>query len=381
MTDSTESLPPTAENKAASGPKTEKKRSLSWALILVVILLAAFSIAASIYFWQSLQQQQAVIAHINTQKNNDQQRIQSLENSIGQRLSSIESERQRHTDLLGNLNRQSLFNTQKLTEMGASSRADWLLAEAEYLLHLANQRLMLEHDQKSTEAILISADKVLAEVNDPGLFPVREALNKEILSLQQLPEMDRDGIYMKLAAMIASLDSLNESAFLTAKSDESSPPAMQLPPIDSELPVWKKVWREVWSDLKQAVVIRRLDQPVAPLLAPEQNYYLKQNLRLMLEQASLALLEQNEVLFHHSARQASQWINNYFDTQDNHTQALLNSVDALQKLAINYDKPDISNSLRLLKTKIEAMYLSHSLGKLSKPTPEYSTSEKQESAQ
>lgn len=252
--------------------------------------------------------------------------------------------------------------------MGASSRADWLLAEAEYLLHLANQRLLLEHDQKNAEAVMISADKVLAEINDPGLLPVREALNHEILSLQQLSHVDRDGLYMQLSAIISSLDSLSESAYLNTKKEEVRQEEPVQTSSQTEIPSWKIVWQEIWAELQKAVLIRRLDQPVAPLMAPEQNYYLKQNLRLMMEQANLALLEQNQAVFMHSLKQATNWLENYFDVQDSQTITLLSKLNAMQKLNIAYETPDISKSLRLLKTKIEAMYLNHSLGKLSNPT-------------
>lgn len=377
MTNSNEALPTTAT--APSSPKKEaKKKSTSWPLILLVLLLSVFSILSAIYFWQSQQQHNALISHLTAQNKSDQQKIQSLERNLERRLSSVEGQHQQHAEKLTTLDRQSLYNTQKLTELGASSRADWLLAEAEYLLHLANQRLALEQDVKSTETILISADKVLTEINDPGLLPIREALNKEIFALQQLAYIDHEGVYIKLSAMISSLDTLNESAFLELKTQAPASETQTPTTATENEPVWKKVWQEVWRDLKQAVVIRRLDQPVSPLLAPEQNYYLKQNLRLMLEQASLALLEQNEAIFKHSIKQADQWLKNYFDVQDSHTRSLLDALETLSKLPISYEKPDISNSLRLLKNKIEAMYLNHSLGKLSNASTAINDAGKQE---
>jgi uroporphyrin-3 C-methyltransferase len=377
VTNSNEALPTTAA--APSNPKKEaSKKSTSWPLVVLVLLLAVFSILSAIYFWQNQQQQSSLISHLSAQSSSDKQKIQTLERNLERRLSSVEGHQKQHIEKLTTLDRQSLYNTQVLTELGASSRADWLLAEAEYLLHLANQRLALEHDVKSTETILISADKILTEINDPGLLPIREALNKEIFALQQLAYIDHEGVYIKLSAMISSLDTLNESAFLALEQAQATPEA-EAPAIAADNdPVWKKVWQEVWADLKQAVVIRRLDQPVSPLLAPEQNYYLKQNLRLMLEQASLALLEKNEPIFQHSIKQADQWLKNYFDVQDSHTRSLLEALEALSKLPISYEKPDISNSLRLLKTKIEAMYLNHSLGKLSNMNTDGNNAGKQE---
>ena len=283
-------------------------------------------------------------------------------------MKSLEASRQDQNSFLNRLDKQSLYNTEKLTEMGASSRADWLLAEAEYLMHLANQRLMLQNDLKSAEAVLVSADKVLAEINDPGLLPIRETLNQEILSLQQLSHIDRDGIFMQLSAIISSLETLSESAYLNTKKAEITQKPEQQAESSQDHGNWKQIWQEIWGELKKVVLIRRLDQPVAPLMAPEQSYYLKQNLRLMLEQANLAVLEQNQAVFQHSLKQASIWLENYFDVQDRQTITLITKLANMQELNIAYETPDISKSLRLLKSKIEAMYLNHSLGKLSNPT-------------
>jgi uroporphyrin-3 C-methyltransferase len=367
VTDANETLPAADVKKPA--PQAKKKKNLSWLLILVIALIAAFSIASAIYFWQNLSQQNTLLSHLDSQNKSAQQRVQYLEQSLERRLKNLEADKQQQSQILTQLDRQSLYNTEKLTEMGASSRADWLLAEAEYLLHLANQRLLLERDLKNAEAVMISADKVLAEINDPGLLPVRAALNQEILSLQQLSHLDREGMFMQLSAIISSLDGLKESAYLDTSKPEPEQTPSQRSSQTSDLPAWKQAWLEVWGELNKAVLIRRLDHPVAPLMAPEQNYYLKQNLRLMLEQANLALLEQNQAIFTHSLKQASIWLENYFDTQDKQTKTLISKLKSMQTLQISYETPDISKSLRLLKTKIEAMYLNHSLGKLSNPTP------------
>lgn len=366
VTDTTEKLP--AVDNKETGKQKKKSKSLNWLLILLIILIGAFSIASAIYFWQNMNQQKALISHLSSQSDNGQQRVQYLEQTIGQRLKSLETNRQEHNVLLNRVDKQSLYNTEKLTEMGASSRADWLLAEAEYLMHLANQRLMLQNDLKSAEAVLVSADKVLSEINDPGLLPIREALNQEILSLQQLSHIDRDGLFMQLSAIISSLDTLSESAYLSNEKPEVKEASSAQEELIQDQATWKQVWQEVWGELQKAVLIRRLDQPVAPLMAPEQNYYLKQNLRLMLEQANLAILEQNQAIFQHSLKQAVIWLENYFDLQDNQTITLITKLREMQKLNIAYKVPDISKSLRLLKTKIEAMYLNHSLGKLTNPT-------------
>jgi len=357
--------------------KAAKAKTTSWPIFILLLLLFSFCAAAGVYFWQISNQQNSQIAQLNIQTQNDGKRISQLERNITQRLNSIENQNSAQYQQLTKLDKQSLFNTQQLNELGASSRSDWLLAEAEYLLHLANQRLGLEQDFKGAEAILMEADKVLNENDDPGLLPIRQALANEILSLQQLSKLDKEGIYVRLSAMITSLNTLNESTFLGKSPSQTS--AEHLEPatgVSQQVQdhQWQALWDNIWNDLQQAFIIRRLDQAVAPLLAPEQSYYLKQNLRLMLEQASLALLDQNTVIYQDSLNKATQWIHNYFDLKDSKTKALLTNLKALKAQKVAYTTPDISNSLRLLKTKIEAMYQNHRLGKLSTPSNNHDTS-------
>ena len=366
----TDPVPPNPGS--ASAKKKKPGKSSTWPVIILIFLLIAFSVMSSLYFWQSMAKQSSQISHLQVQENRHSKRIGQFEQTIKQRFNALQNQGSAQQQQLTKLDKQSLFNTQQLNELGASSRSDWLLAEAEYLLHLANQRLSLEHDFKGAEAILLMADKVLSETNDPGLLPIRQALATETLSLQQLGGFDKQGIYVRLSAMINSLDKLSESVLLSTKAIQGPQPLARTPEnselINTDEPFqWETLWAGIRKDLEKVFSIRRLDQPIEPLLAPEQGYYLKQNLRLMLEQASLALLDQNTPIYQDSLDKASQWISLYFDLRDPQSQALITSLEALKTQEISHELPDISNSLRLLKTKIEEMYQNHRLGRLSTP--------------
>src|SRR5690606_32604161 len=105
--------------------------------------------------------------------------------------------------------------------------------------------------------------------------------------------------------------------FLSAHNDQTNPSdsaTNEAPETQNSAGtnVLASLWQSIWQDLKQAVTIRRLDQPLPPLLAPEQHYYLKQNLRLMLEQASLALLDKNAEVYQASLTKAAAWLTQYF---------------------------------------------------------------------
>lgn len=364
MTDSKTSLPP-ADKKAALSAKPKKNLFSNFLSIVTLILLGA----CAFYFWQQQNQQTLQIQQILSSSQSNSQSLRSFQNNYEVKINSLNDLSDKQQTLLNSLAQESYFHTQKLADLGARSRTDWLLAEAEYLMHLANQRLTLEQDINSAEAMLTSADKIIEEINDPGLFEIRQALANEIVSLQQISHLDYQGLYLKLNALISSLDKLKQTSFLRENTSEQKiENSTEVKPESTNQAL--AIWKSIWSDLKQAVSIRRLDQPVEPLLAPEQDYYLKQNLRLMLEQASLALIDKNAIIYQSSLSKALSWMNHYFSQDDKQVLSLQNSIADMSAFKIDQDLPDISKSLRLTKTKIESFYKQHSITKLSTPDSE-----------
>ena len=361
VTEPKTNLPP-ADKKTVATPKAGKNRFSLFLSVLTLLLLCA----SIFYFWQQQNLQTREIQQLTLNTQNASQKLSSFQQGIQKQVISLSELNEKQQTLLNSLAQESYFHTQKLTDLGARSRNDWLLAEAEYLMHLANQRLTLEQDIKSAEAMLTSADKVIAEINDPGLIDIRQALATEIVSLQQVNHLDYQGLYLKLNAMINSLDNLHQSAFL--RKDSPTKVSQESPHLKNEnTNQFSAIWSSIWNDLKQAVLIRRLDAPVEPLLAPEQDYYLKQNLRLMLEQASLALIDKNTAIYQSSLNKSLSWLERYFIQNDKHVDELKRALADMAALKIDQTLPDISKSLRLTKMKIERFYQQHSITKLSTP--------------
>ena len=364
----------TANPDAKKLTKTKRNKPLNiWPFAFLVMFVFALSAIASVYFWQQLERQNTLLQAQTKSHDARNRQLAKREQGLQARFKVIDGLLEAQALVSDKLKQQNQFNTQQLHDLGARNRADWLMAEAEYLMHLANQRLSLEQDVRSAEAILVSADQVLAENDDPGLLMVRKTLANEILALQQTKTADVEGLYVRLSAMIKSLDRLNARALLSQKADAAQTDEITQA-VTEEFETsfsWQALWKEIWKDLQKVLIIQRLDHAVEPLLAPEQSYYLKQNLRLMLEQASLSILDRNQVIYQDSLEKASLWLNSYFDLTDTGTRVLLKHVEDMKLAQINPVIPDISGSLRLLKEKIESMYLNHSLGKLSRPRQEH----------
>ncbi len=371
--------PPPSE----TGKPPAQKKGSGLAIIALIFSLIAIIIAllTAGYFWQKEDQQSQQISHLRTQSSEQSQQMSALRSDLQQQSQYVNTLLNEQKNALGNLSKQTYSNSQKLSDLGARSRSDWLLAEAEYLMRLANQRLNLEKDVNSAEAMLSSADKILAEIDDPGLFDIRKTLANEITSLQQLRHLDIQGIYFKLAALIDSIQAIKQQNLRNFEAPQPESTAL-VSDTDANGTSDKllQLWNTIWQDLKQAVSIRRLDEPLPPLLAPEQHYYLKQNLRMMLEQASLGLLDGRTDIYQSSLQKASTWLSDYFITEDPSIQQIQKTISQLSSQEITQSLPDISHSLRLTKAKIESFYRQHTLNKLSSPDTETSSDANSEGA-
>ncbi len=367
MTDSPKALPAAPANSTAN-PKMWPVYVCLAGLLILVILAAAF-------FWFYQSQHDLVLKQTIHQQS---QRQQVLEQSLESYRSELQEQQRllkRTQNELSQLEEQAVFNNQQLNALSASSRSDWLLAEAEYLMRLANQRLGIEGDVRGAEAILQAADKVLSDIEDPGLLSVRMKLAEEILALQQTASLDRTGLYARIEALIDQLDTLPIESYLAeADSAAEAEQTSQAPEATTGTESWKQLFIDMWSDLKTVFVIRRLDHPVEPLLAPEQSHYLKHNLRLMLEQAGFAALEQEQSRFERSLDKSLRWINNYFVGDHAAIQTMIAAIEELKSHAVRQALPDISGSLRLLKKRVEAMYRQHLIPQAEEPSPQSQSS-------
>ena len=109
------------------------------------------------------------------------------------------------------------------------------------------------------------------------------------------------------------------------------------------------MWSELWNDIRNLIRIRDNVEQQLPLLPPEQSWFLRQNLKLMISGARHALLAGDKVSYEHSLNTATRWIKTYFDAKTKTTAAMLEEIGTLGKTDIAIDLPDISNSLKSLR--------------------------------
>lgn len=275
---------------------------------------------------------------------------------IGRQLDSIRT--QASADKIGTeeLQLRLTRSMQQFSAKQQSSRKDWLLAEVEYLLRLANQRVLMEKTADGALALLKSADNILKETDDVTIYEVRKALAADIASLEAVPKVDTEGVFLKLSAMNTQVNNLR---LIPLAEQRELPELLKELTPDAVAEGWadgmQASWNKALDKLNSLIVIQQRDGKIEPLLSPRETFYLQQNLHLMLEQAQMAMLQRKQSAFDSSLNKAQEWVAEFFDKKDATTQALIRGIGELKSVQVSPEVPDISNSLAQLKTYLKRM--------------------------
>lgn len=340
--------PPAGSGATSGGGKRGTGGKLGLLALILVILLAIVVAFVGYRGWQKLQAQQAQLSQIGTNSTT----LDQLESKVGE----LDQSRQQNLKMMrGEFDqyRQNLDNTldKVLKELAQQQQADpreWLHAEAEYLLRLANQRLQLERDVKGAKALLKAADDRLREADNPALVPIRRAIQSELASLDSVPVIDRTGIYLALMAQqeqLARLPLKQDIEEIAAGKGDAQPSGG-----------WRQQLATLGRELKDLVTVRRHDQPLEALITPQQESYLRQNVRLLLEQAQLALLKSEPGLYQASLGKATELVEGYYATDNDGVAKSIDKLKSLRDNDVRPDLPDISESSQLLKRFIEQRF-------------------------
>ncbi|VAX07544.1 hypothetical protein MNBD_GAMMA26-385 [hydrothermal vent metagenome] len=232
--------------------------------------------------------------------------------------------------------------------------SQWMAAEAEYLIRVANHRLLLERDEKTALAALQAADGRLQATGDPLWTEVREALASEMSDVRALIQLDTIGKAAALGSLAKRVDKLR---LIDSKAPEITVETKTTEPTDI-IEVWnkaKKLLAQGWKGFQTLVIVRHHDAPITAMMPPEQRYFVYQNMRLQLEAARFAVLRADEGLYGSSLKTVSEWMNDVVELGDPVAKSMLNEINDLAKVNIRPELPDISGSLRLLREKMKVV--------------------------
>jgi uroporphyrin-3 C-methyltransferase len=235
----------------------------------------------------------------------------------------------------------------KLTRLGSTDRESWAVAEAEYLLRLANQRLIMARDAVAAEALLGNVDKILLELDDPRLHDARAAVAADLAAVRAVPAVDVEGIYLRLAALVEQAGKLKIFRLPEEK------PQLEQAPLQGWQGRLRQGYQAALAKLSDYIIIRRRDVPMQALMDPQWEGLVRQNLRMLLEQAQVALLSGNQTLYRESLKRAQYWVGEFFESDGSAAEAMSREIDQLADVDIAASVPDISRSIQALDEAME----------------------------
>ena len=240
---------------------------------------------------------------------------------------------------------ENSFN--ELRQHSQEGRDAWIKAEAASLLLDANETLALRGDPDLALTALDQADGRLKLLPDPRLIPVRQEIARESTRLRALPHPDVEGMAVKLTELGAAVDAFP----MKRTAPEHYQPGGGL--NDVTLPADAGFWSRLKAALQRLganlFTLRRHNTAVEPLLAPSEEFMLRRNLELKVENARSALLQREDPAFQAAAHAADAWLQEYFDPADNGVKSAMQQLDDMQKQSIAPKLPDISASLTMLR--------------------------------
>jgi uroporphyrin-3 C-methyltransferase len=328
-------------------PEHEPRRTSRLPLVLALLALGiSIGLAVGGYFirvqFQQLTHEQAGMESLLERKI---QPLQSNLQAISTDWQAGRREIEQQLDALGEGQAALAERVRRLASLLGRSELGWTLAEVEYLLRVASESLQLRRDRRTAVAALKNADARLRELADPQLLPVREQLAHELNQLREVPDVDFEGISLQLA------DNLQRVAGLPVAGSHYEPPKPGTTQFDASRTVdnWRDLPQVIWSALRELFRFREHDKPVGPMLPPDRVWFLKENLRLQLAAARLALLREDHQAYRQALQTAATWLKAWFDVEDQAVAAMAEGLEALAAVDIRPDLPDVSKSLQLLR--------------------------------
>jgi len=226
------------------------------------------------------------------------------------------------------------------------SADDRVLSEVEQILVVASQQLQLAGNVRGALAALQAADQRLARADKLAATPLRRAITQDMDRLKAVQQVDTVGITVKLDGLIAQSENL---PLVISETLPAARMASRARYADDSGAV-QRAARDFWEEMKGLVRIRDLEGQDAPLLAPQQSYFLRENLKLRLLSARVALLARDEAGFRDDLKASQAWIAKYYDMKAKPTAATLATLKQIAETPVAITVPDINASLAAVRT-------------------------------
>lgn len=306
--------------KAHSSDKPAKTGVL-WLMVVLNFILLILVLAAGYWGWLQWQQLQNTQAqYIESQQSKLDQQAKSnlsLTGNISQQNRTLQTDLQQLAKQIENTAsqaqvavQQSKANQQLITSIAGRRPADWLLAEADFLIRMAGRKLWLEHDVNTALLMLQSADSRLQDLDDPSLLPIRERLAQDLQGLQQINPVSLSSLALSLGALLQQVDTLPLVTFERPEKVEDKAD------VSGSANDWRDNLARNWNAFTEDFFsFRKKESDVQPYLSQQQQWLAKEQLRLALLQAQGAVMKEDVTLYQQAMQNALRVLIEDFDTE------------------------------------------------------------------
>lgn len=365
-------LTPPNRGDAAAFSGSPAPRKMQWLPIVLSIAVMVLALLLVAQWWKTRND-------IRFLRKEVAQRLQTNDLANTETKSIAKSVQDGMKDLQGKLNvletRQIEAQSQQvaleqLYQELYKNRDDWTLSEIEQVLSTASQQLQLAGNVQGALMALQNADSRLARLDKPQFIFIRRVIAKDMERLKSLPGVDLAGTALRIDSIIGQIDKMpllaDEKTSLPATQPKNARSvgaagtgsANSASATGDWMAVLGENWRswtnEMWLEIRQLIRIRDVENPDALLMSPTQAFYVKENLKLRLLNARLALLTRNETAFRSDLIAAQDIIAKYFDTRAKQTQATQTLLKQVQASNLAIDLPTLSESLDTVRNYYKA---------------------------
>jgi len=339
--------PAGAESAPADASARGARPAARGAWFAVLLALIAAGMAAGVWFdaRKRLEASTEALAQRVTALESQQRQLRALAQEAQQSALSLQGKLSTLEVRIADAQGQRAAIEALYKELSRNTN-EWRIAEVEQMVDIAAQQLDLAGNVRGALLALQLAESRLARRDEAAFAPLRAALARDIEKLRALPELDPGALGQRLERLAISVETL-PLAF-----DERPPGASTTGagvPGQTDDRWYLRLGAEVWQELRQLVVVRRVENPEPPLLPPAQAYFLRENLRLRLLSARLAVLTRDARAYRDDLQASQTWIKRYFDTGSKRTAEALVQLESLAGAPIHLELPSIEGSVNAVR--------------------------------
>jgi uroporphyrin-3 C-methyltransferase/uroporphyrinogen III methyltransferase/synthase len=355
-------VPPAASGRAGRPPRAARSATRWWFAALVFAVIVIIALGAALWRQQQLidavgRESARRFGQLDTQTREAQTRARqslSVAQDAADKLAALDA---RVTE-----SQSQQAALEQLYQELSRGEDEWALIEVEQALSMASQQLQLAGNVQNAIAALEVADARLARADRPQFAQVRRTIARDMQRLAALPSVDVTGTAGKLDQLIAAVDGLP----LLSSVEPRQPAVSSAAPADASAPAapadagwWQRTvaftlpWRDaLLRDTNQLVRIQRIDQPGVLLVSPEQGALLRENLKLRLLSARMALLARQDGPWRADLTAVTDSVNRYFDPEARQTMRMQGLLKQITAVDLNVQAPDIADSLKAARAML-----------------------------